>query len=394
MRKFVCKPLPGDASDPQGLTALVDRYLLWMETHHYAPGTVKVRRVTLAHFLRWCLERSITRPHTVTPEMLERFQRHVYYYRQRNGQGLSLSSQSHRLTALRSWCAWLTKQHVLEQDPARDLVLPREEQRLPRQPLSVAEVEAVLAQADLTTPHGLRNRAILEVLYSTALRREEALRLEHTDLDRERRTLLVRLGKGKKDRFVPIGQRAGLDRQVPGRSPAAPGAPRRNAPGVRLQERSPVACQPLIQDRPRLPAHRRHQQAWRVPSLQTFRSDTHARSRCGRPFYTGSFGALEIVNYTDLHPRLDHEAARGARAHPSGAPLPPARHPTTSGGRPGRRRGRRPGVGAGGVSHPAGHRRSRAARPTVWAVPHRPADKISLPSLPGIDYNHIQFFDM
>ena len=194
-------------SDPQGLTALVDRYLLWMETHHYAPGTVKVRRVTLSHFLRWCLERSITRPHTVTPEMLERFQRHVYYYRQRNGQGLSLSSQSHRLTALRRWFAWLAKQHVLEHDPARDLVLPREERRLPRQPLSVAEVEAVLAQADLSTPHGLRNRAILEVLYSTGLRRKEALRLEHTDLDRERRTLLVRSGKGKKDRFVPIGQR-------------------------------------------------------------------------------------------------------------------------------------------------------------------------------------------
>ena len=140
--------------------------------------------------------------------MLERFQRHVYYYRQRNGQTLSLSSQSHRLTALRSWCAWLVKQRVLEQDPARDLVLPREEQRLPRQPLSVSEVEAVLAQADLSTPHGLRNRAILELVYSTALRREEALRLEHTDLDRERRTLLVRRGKGKKDRCVPIGQRA------------------------------------------------------------------------------------------------------------------------------------------------------------------------------------------
>ena len=100
MRKYVCQPLPGDASDPQGLTALVERYLLWMETHHYAAGTVKVRRVNLAHFLRWCLERSLTRPHSVTPEMLERFQRHVYYYRQRKGQPLSLSSQSHRLTAL------------------------------------------------------------------------------------------------------------------------------------------------------------------------------------------------------------------------------------------------------------------------------------------------------
>ncbi|MEK7751566.1 MAG: tyrosine-type recombinase/integrase [Acidobacteriota bacterium] len=208
MRKFVCQPLPGDASDPQGLTALLDRYLLWLETHHYAPGTVKVRRVTLSHFLRWCLERSLTRPQPLTPEILERFQRHVYFYRQRNGQHLSLSSQSHRLTALRSWCAWLTKQRVLEQDPARDLVLPREEQRLPRHPLSVTEVEAVLAQADLTTPHGLRNRAILEVLYSTGLRRDEALALEHTDLDRQRGTLLVRRGKGKKDRFVPIGARA------------------------------------------------------------------------------------------------------------------------------------------------------------------------------------------
>ena len=63
---------------------------------------------------------------------LERFQRHVFYYRQRNGQPLSLSSQSHRLMALRHWCAWLVKQHVLDHDPARDLVLPREEQRLPR----------------------------------------------------------------------------------------------------------------------------------------------------------------------------------------------------------------------------------------------------------------------
>jgi integrase/recombinase XerD len=208
MRTYTCQPLPGDPSDPQGLTALVDRYLLWMETHHYALGTVQVRRVTLSHFLRWCLERSLTRPATLTPEILERFQRHVYYYRQRNGQPLSLSSQSHRLTALRSWCAWLVQQHVLAHDPARELVLPRGEQRLPRQPLAVAEVEAVLAQADLATPHGLRNRALLEVIYSTALRRAEALRLEHADLDRERRTVLVRRGKGQKDRVVPLGQRA------------------------------------------------------------------------------------------------------------------------------------------------------------------------------------------
>ncbi|MHB9082049.1 MAG: hypothetical protein ACYC3X_31690, partial [Pirellulaceae bacterium] len=41
-------------SDPQGLTALLDRYLLWMETHHYARDTVTVRRLTLCQFLVWC----------------------------------------------------------------------------------------------------------------------------------------------------------------------------------------------------------------------------------------------------------------------------------------------------------------------------------------------------
>ena len=176
MRKFVCKPLPGDASDPQGLTALLDRYLLWLETHHYASGTVKVRRVTLSQFLRWCLERSITRPHEVTLEMLERFQRHIYFYRQRNGQPLSLSSQAHRLTSLRrcpspgsctsassstirpTTCSCLRDDGVC---------------RAIRSPC--AKWKPCLAQADMTTPHGLRNRAILEVLHSTGLRRDEAL---------------------------------------------------------------------------------------------------------------------------------------------------------------------------------------------------------------------------
>ena len=208
MRKYVCRPLPGDASDPLGLTALLDRYLLWLETHHYASATVAIRRICLSQFLRWCFERNLTQPHAVTLGILERFQRHLYHYRQRNGQHLSLSSQSHRLTSLRRWFAWLVRERVLTQDPARDLQLPRDERRLPRHPLSVSEVEAVLAQADLTTPHGLRNRAILELLYSTGLRRDESLGLESTDLDRERRTLLVRRGKGLKDRFVPIGERA------------------------------------------------------------------------------------------------------------------------------------------------------------------------------------------
>jgi integrase/recombinase XerD len=66
----------------------------------------------------------------------------------------------------------------------------------------------VLAQPDLADPAGVRDRAMLEVLYSTGIRRSELARLAVTDIDHERQTLLVRLGKGKKDRLIPIGERA------------------------------------------------------------------------------------------------------------------------------------------------------------------------------------------
>jgi integrase/recombinase XerD len=103
---------------------------------------------------------------------------------------------------------WIRKQGVIQESPAIDLQLPKEEKRLPRHALSTDEVESILEQPDITTPYGLRMRALLELLYSTGLRRREALNLELTDIDRHRRVILVRNGKGNKDRFVPVGDRA------------------------------------------------------------------------------------------------------------------------------------------------------------------------------------------
>ncbi len=202
------RAIPGDAGDPQSLCHLLHRYLQWLETHHFAENTVNVRRLQLSRFITWCEDRSITQAVEVTPELIERFQRHLFYYRQHSGQPLSLSSQSHWLSSLRSWMTWLKDQRVLPQNPALEMVFPQGEKRLPRHALSQAEVEAILAQPDVTRPCGLRLRAILELLYSSGLRRTEALRLELSDIDRQRRVILVRLGKGKKDRYVPVGQRA------------------------------------------------------------------------------------------------------------------------------------------------------------------------------------------
>jgi integrase/recombinase XerD len=80
--------------------------------------------------------------------------------------------------------------------------------RLPRDVLTAAEAERILAQPDIHEPIGLRDRAILETLYSTGMRRLELVSLKVWDLDLERATATIRQGKGKKDRIIPLGHRA------------------------------------------------------------------------------------------------------------------------------------------------------------------------------------------
>ena len=80
--------------------------------------------------------------------------------------------------------------------------------RLPLAVLTVDEAERILAVPDVATPLGLRNRALLETLYATAMRRSEVLKLRLEDLELNREVIAVRQGKGGKDRFVPVGERA------------------------------------------------------------------------------------------------------------------------------------------------------------------------------------------
>ena len=86
--------------------------------------------------------------------------------------------------------------------------MPRPDRRLPEATLSATEVASVLRVPDISRPLGLRDRAILEVFYSCGIRRAELIALTEQDVDFERATVFVRCGKGAKDRYVPIGERA------------------------------------------------------------------------------------------------------------------------------------------------------------------------------------------
>ena len=113
-------------------------------------------------------------------------------------------------------CAWLVRQNYLLANPASELELPKLEKRLPKHVLTIAEADCVLCQPDTDGDLGVRDRAILETLYSTGMRRMELIGLCIYDLDVDRGTIMIRQGKGKKDRMVPIGERAldWIDRYV------------------------------------------------------------------------------------------------------------------------------------------------------------------------------------
>ena len=199
---------PWDSADPAGFGRLADQFLEWLATRNFSPGTMKIREVALQDLFRWCEARGITRPHQASRPVLERYQRHLFHYRRPGGTPLSFRTQSIRLLAVRAYFRWLARANLIPSNPAADLELPRMEKRLPRDVLTVTEAEEVLRQPDLRTPLGIRDRAILETLYATGIRRSELVGLSLYDLNPEAGLLRIRLGKGKKERMVPLGERA------------------------------------------------------------------------------------------------------------------------------------------------------------------------------------------
>jgi integrase/recombinase XerD len=112
-----------------------------------------------------------------------------------------------RLMILKKFFGWLKKERIIVEDPTAGIPVPKEKHGIPRY-LSVAEIESLLAQPDVTTVHGLRDRALLELIYSAGLRISEALSVELEDIDWQQGFIYVRNAKGGKPRCVPIGKTA------------------------------------------------------------------------------------------------------------------------------------------------------------------------------------------
>lgn len=121
--------------------------------------------------------------------------------------GMADSSLRRKRSALNTWFSLLLVEGMRQDNPCKRLPPQRRRRPLPKL-LSEAEVEALLAAPDVTTPAGLRDRAMLEILYASGLRVSELVALRLSQVD-SRAMLLRVIGKGDKERLVPFGEEAG-----------------------------------------------------------------------------------------------------------------------------------------------------------------------------------------
>lgn len=196
------------SASPDRFAGLVGEHAAWLAACQYAATTVRSRRRDLGQFAAWCGRSGVASLAEVTVPVVEEYRLALHRHRKPDGDPLGCGSLAQKLLAIKRFLRWAARMRVIPADVGAAIELPRRPQSLPRHVLSEPEMERVLAGPDLRGPEGLRDRAILETLYSTGIRRLELIHLTPLDVSVERGVVFVRKGKGSKDRVVPIGERA------------------------------------------------------------------------------------------------------------------------------------------------------------------------------------------
>jgi integrase/recombinase XerD len=175
-------------------------------THHIAlerglaDNTVSSYTIDLARFTEFLAQKAMKASGEATSKHITEFLSVLADL------GLSASSRTRYLASIRSFYKFLTANDLCEINPAELIDLPKSRRTLP-EVLSYIEIEAIVTQPDITRPDGLRNRALLEMLYACGLRASEAGTVQQRDILWEAEVVRI-FGKGSKERVIPCGTTA------------------------------------------------------------------------------------------------------------------------------------------------------------------------------------------
>jgi len=180
------------------IQTLLDAYVRYLIAEkNLSPFTLRNYRTDILDFTRYMEEQEEASPLDADRHSFRRYLAHA-----RDG-GIVTASLARRVSTIRNFYGFLSREGHLKTNPLAGVGSPKRERRLPSI-LTKEHLSALIAAADEQTPQGLRNRAILELMYAAGVRLSEVVALDLKHLDLAERTLLVR-GKGNKERMVLIG---------------------------------------------------------------------------------------------------------------------------------------------------------------------------------------------
>jgi integrase/recombinase XerD len=196
--------------DPRSFEGILGAFVLELRARWYSKAMVKQAHTALGRFFAHLRAKRVRDVRTVSEAEVFAYVRALgAAVSPATGERYSPATQGMHIYLLQRLFRFLERQRVVLQDPTLNLVRPSWK-KLPRAVINQAQSRRLVANPDPSTPRGKRDRAILELLYGTAIRVGECERLDLGDVDLRRGLVMVRSGKGRKDRIVPIVGRAAL----------------------------------------------------------------------------------------------------------------------------------------------------------------------------------------
>jgi len=187
----------------------LQNYIDYLKVKNYAKRTVEEYSIELNLFINWLKINNIYELPAVNSNVIQNYQAYLsrtQYKRARKN--YSPSTQMKKLVRIKDFFKFLVKTNILPSNPARNIVLPNEQKIIKWELLSLYNLKKVLLSIDLSNPLFYRDRAIIEILYTTGMRASELCNLKISDLDYQKNYIRINSGKGNIDRFVPACSRA------------------------------------------------------------------------------------------------------------------------------------------------------------------------------------------
>jgi site-specific recombinase XerD len=192
----------------QRLNLLIERFDEWLGAINFLPSTRRNYKKDVREFFEWIEENTtLCSVSEVTPAHIQQYQVVLYNYERPEKGRLAVSTQAGRLGAIKKFFNYLVDSQHMAYNPASNIKFPNRHKKLP-QVLTKKEARRVVEAIPIDGKRNIRNRAILEILYSTGIRVSELINLALYDLDLEKETLTIRHGKGERMRVMPLVESA------------------------------------------------------------------------------------------------------------------------------------------------------------------------------------------